>query len=257
MSERLDTPGLALAWSEAPWDTAVTGYPVWQIDHMALGEGDTRPAMAAFESARDRSGVGLVSCRLPHDRLRESLFLEEHGFRFIEMLYQPEIKLASVTDLGEDPLLNVRTATEADLPTVVAIAGTAFANERFHMDPRLGPRLGNPRYQNWIKSCFQHPTQLLSVLSDEDKLVAFFVTETLADGLCYWHLNAVAPEAQGQGYGRRAWRTMLQQAAEAGARRVRTSIVARNVRVLNLYARLGFRFLAPQMTFHWVRPHDA
>jgi RimJ/RimL family protein N-acetyltransferase len=47
---------------------------------------------------------------------------------------------------------------------------------------------------------------------------------------------------------------MLVQAKRAGAKRVRTSVVARNNRVLNLYARLGFRFSQPKMTFHWVRP---
>jgi len=46
---------------------------------------------------------------------------------------------------------------------------------------------------------------------------------------------------------------MLHQAREAGAQRVRTCIVARNHRVLNLYAGLGFRFPPPQMTFHWVK----
>ena len=67
-------------------------------------------------------------------------------------------------------------------------------------------------------------------------------------------INAVAPGAQGQGYGWRAWQAMLAQAHLEGAERVRTAIVARNHRVLNLYARLGFRFPAPLMTFHWVHP---
>ena len=75
----------------------------------------------------------------------------------------------------------------------------------------------------------------------------------IMDGTCYWHLNAVATELQGKGYGRRAWSAMLQHAQANGARRVRTSIVARNHRVLNLYARLGFRFPPPLMTLHWVR----
>ena len=98
-----------------------------------------------------------------------------------------------------------------------------------------------------------HPSQRLHVIRDGSLLAAFFVTERLADGTCYWHLNAVTPDAQGKGYGRRAWLAMLHQAQGDGAQRVRTSIVARNHRVLNLYARLGFRFPPPLMTFHWVR----
>ena len=79
-----------------------------------------------------------------------------------------------------------------------------------------------------------------------------FVTEVLDDSTCYWHLNAVAPEMQGQGLGKRAWLTMLALAQQDGNARVRSSIVVRNTRVMNLYAGLGFRFEAPSMTLHWV-----
>lgn len=253
MPDRIDTPSLSLAWSEAPWDTAITGYPVWQITHLEVRGGRASEALKDFESERDRLGVGLVSCRLPHTSLTESMFLEERGFRFIEMLYQPELTLVPTESIAGNATLSIRHACDRDLPAVVDIAGKAFFNERFHMDPRLGPELGNLRYQNWVRSSFVHPEQNLYVLSDGDKLVAFFITEMQGDGVCYWHLNAVAPEVQGQGYGRRAWQTMIRQAADDGAKRIRTSIVARNHRVLNLYARLGFRFPAPLMTFHWVR----
>lgn len=253
MPDCIETPSLSLAWSETPWDTVVTGYPVWQITHLEVKAEEADKGMTDFERARDQSGVGLISCRLPHARLTESMFLENHGFRFIEMLYQPELALGSGESGPEGAPLTVRRALEQDLPAVEDIAGSAFANERFHMDPRLGPEMGNQRYQNWVRTLSAFPDQQLYVLCDGDKRVAFFITEMQANGVCYWHLNAVAPEAQGQGYGRRAWQTMIRQATDTGAQQIRTSIVARNERVLNLYARLGFRFPAPLMTFHWTR----
>jgi ribosomal protein S18 acetylase RimI-like enzyme len=69
----------------------------------------------------------------------------------------------------------------------------------------------------------------------------------------YWHLTAVAPQCQGQGYGWRVWRAMLAHHARGGVRSVRTTITAGNVPVLNLYSKLGFRFLPPETTFHWLR----
>jgi hypothetical protein len=33
---------------------------------------------------------------------------------------------------------------------------------------------------------------------------------------------------------------------------VTTTISSRNTRVLNLYAKLGFRFMPPEITFHWL-----
>lgn len=250
--ETIDTSNLLMAWSEAPWDSVIFGHPVLQIGQLEVHGTAADQEFKAFEAARDDMGAGLVSCRLAHDRLRESMLLEDHGFRFIEMAYHPELDRLESIALPDDAL-RIARATAQDLPEVLEIAGNAFRNERFHVDPRLAPSLGDLRYCNWVKSSLDHPRQRLEVVCDGERLVAFFVTEMLDDGTCYWHLNAVAPNAQGQGYGRRAWQAMLRQAREEGARRVRTCIVARNHRVLNLYARLGFRFSPPLMTFHWVR----
>lgn len=248
----IDTPSLHLAWSEAPWDTVVFGYPVLQIDHIDVRGPDAAAEMVRFVQARDQIGCRLVSCRLPHERLRESMLLEDAGFRFIEMLYQPELANLKAVAALDGNGLSAGLATTDDLPEVVEAAGKVYGHERIHMDPRLPSALGDLRYQNWVRSTLTHPVQRLYVLRDGGMLVAFFVTERLADGTCYWHLNGVAPDAQGKGYGLRAWKTMLTLAREEGAARVRTSIVARNHRVLNLYARLGFNFPPPLMTFHWV-----
>lgn len=249
----IDTSSIFLAWSEAPWDTEVYGYPVLQITGMKI-RGTVNPAeLDPFVVALDASNSVLASCRMPHGQLRESMLLEEIGFRFIEMLYQPEFTGLQSSESTENQGLSVMRATAADLPEAIDAAGRAFRNERFHVDPRLPSSLGDIRYQNWVRNCLNHATQRLYVLRDGRTLVAFFVVEYLADGTCYWHLNAVVPALQGKGYGLQAWRTMLEVARRDGATRVRTSIVARNHRVLNLYARLGFRFPAPLMTFHWVR----
>lgn len=253
-SGQIKTSSLHLEWSEAVWDTAVFGDPVAQIVRLEVLRQDANHDFGIFERERDAIGCGLVSCRLSHEQLQESMLLEAHGFRFIEMVYQPELaRLANAEASSDWPRLAVSLATAEDLPTVLEIAGSAFRSERFHMDPRLDSALADQRYRNWVSSSVSHPTQRLDVLRDQGRIVAFFITELQADGTCYWHLTAVTPDAQGQGYGRRAWLTMLHQARDQGAMRVQTCIAARNHRVLNLYARLGFRFPPPLMTFHWVR----
>lgn len=249
---RIDTDSLRLTWSEASWDTVVYGYPVLQITDIEIRGSSAPSDFRAFENLRTEAGCGLVSCRLACAKLNESMFLESCGFRFVEMLYEPELLNLQNQRFPDDQGLDVSLALEEDLPDLIGMAGTSFGNERFHVDPRLPQPLANLRYQNWVRSSFTHPQQRLHVLRDGEKRVAFFVIEMRRDGTCYWHLNAVAPEAQGQGYGRRAWRAMIRQAQQSGAERVRTSIVARNHRVLNLYARLGFSFPVPLMTFHWV-----
>lgn len=253
MLEQINSPSMSMVWSLAPWDEPVCGFPVIQITNMQVHGPNAQAEMLKFNQARDALGAGLVSCRLAHDRLAESMLLEDHGFRFVEMIYAPELTLTDFEAADKFDLLSVRRASADDLPPLLEIARTAFNNERFKMDPRLDPGISDQRFQNWVTSSLCHTAQELYVISDGPRIVAFFVTEMLSDGTCYWHLNAVAPNAQGQGYGRRVWLSMVNQAAGAGAQRIRTSIAARNHRVLNLYARLGFTFLPPSMTFHWVK----
>jgi ribosomal protein S18 acetylase RimI-like enzyme len=254
VSEQIITPSLALTWIRAPWDEAVCKFPVMQINSIAVTGPDAAAGMQLFAATRDQVGARLVSCRLPHDRMAESMLLEECGFRFIEMVYAPEFDLAALDAAGAADTLTVTRAVEADIPGLLAIAGASFQHERFRVDPRLDPAISDLRYQNWVATTLAHPTQQLFVIAEGGQTIAFFITESMPDGTCYWHLNAIAPAAQGRGYGRRVWTRMLHQAKAAGAARVRTSVVARNNRVLNLYGRLGFSLSQPTMTFHWVRP---
>ena len=255
MSNELNTQALRMEWSLVPWDQVVCGFPVMQITHIRVSGQCADHDMKAFEIERDALGARLVSCRLPHDRIRESILLEDHDFRFIEMLYLTELNLLKFKKDYISSSLLVRRVCDADVPQLLAIARTVFQNERFKMDPRLDPNISEKRFQNWVSSSLHHATQELYIISEGIRLISFFVTELLDDGTFYWHLNAVSPDAQGQGYGRRVWLSMLSYAVSVGAKRVRSSIAARNHRVLNLYARLGFVFQPPLMTFHWVRPH--
>ena len=256
MLHKIETSALRLAWRESPWDTAVFNAPVYTIELIEVLTDSARRDAQQFMKFLVDSGARLVSCRLPHARLVESILLEDLGFRFIEMIYQPVLDDLLPTTWESLLPMAVVKATAADLPQLTEIAGNAFANERFHIDPRLPRAIGDMRYQNWVRGAIRHPNQQLQVLreTDSDEIIGFFIIEYLDDRTCYWHLNAISPKFQGRGIGRRAWSTMLKLAKAEDAAKVRTSVVARNVRVLNLYATLGFRLEPPAMTFHWVSP---
>lgn len=249
----VDTPNLRLSAQLAPWDSVIHGNPVGQIQHIeVLNERDSVVDYAQYENWRDAQNVGLVSCRISHDRLRESMFLEQKGFRFIEMVLHPRLDGLQQWQTEIDTLL-ITPAEASDLESLQDIAQHAFGFERFHVDPRLNPRLGDQRYGRWVKNSLNHESQRLIKVLDGERLIAFFVIECGKDQSVYWHLTAVAPKWQGQGYGRRAWRAMLQYHKMEGYHAVATTISARNTPVLNLYSQLQFRFTPPEMTFHWLR----
>src|SRR5690348_16105123 len=123
LTGRIDTAGLRLGWSEAPGDSLLFGAPILQIIEMTLADPDAaRTDITPFLVARDQSGSYLVSCRLPHNRLQESFLLEEIGFRFIDMAYQPEILLADTPNPATG--LDVTPSDSADLPEILEIAGS-------------------------------------------------------------------------------------------------------------------------------------
>ncbi len=250
---RTDSDALVLSYFRVPWDSEIFGFPVGQIAEMRiLRPGRAVHELVPFSNWLDEQAIRLVSCRLPHDRLPESMLLEEIGFRFVEMVlhpYLPNLQSRSWDDQG----LDVRAAEAADLPELEEIAAHAFGYERFHIDPRLDPRLADLRYQVWVRNSLGDARQQLYIICEGRKVVAFFVTESKPGGSCYWHLTAVAPAFQGRGYGKKVWRTMLRHHQSEGALEIGTTISARNSPVLNLYASLGFRFQPPEMTLHWVR----
>lgn len=249
------SPAIKLSADLVSWDTETFGFPVAQIHALEIVEpqGAKNDYLASFMDWLVEHDVQLVSCRLLHDKLRESMFLEEHGFRFVEMVLHP--RLETLADLGLEAAnrLSVAYAEEADLPELQSIAERAFGLERYHVDPRFDPRLGDLRYARWVHNSFRHPRQRLLKIQDNKRLVAFFIVEVLPNNKVYWHLTAVSPQWQGQGYGRRAWQTMLQHHWEEGLSSVSTTISVRNIAVMNLYSSLNFRFTPPEMTFHWLR----
>ena len=94
---RFELPGAVLECALVPWDSATLGFPVAQISRVELGE-DAQPAelLDAFEAWCVSHKVRLVSSRLDHMQLRESMALEELGFRFVGTAGGVQLALAAL-----------------------------------------------------------------------------------------------------------------------------------------------------------------
>lgn len=252
----ISTSSLRLQAALVSWDTDIFGFPVAQIQKLEIIDLlSATEEYQTFQRWLDVNKIRVASCRLPHDRLQESMFLESKGFRFIEMVLHPKIEKLQSLDIAQDNLV-ITPAFESDLPMMCSIAERAFSHERYHIDPRLDPRWGDLRYSRWVKNSLNHSRQQLLKVMDSEHIVALFIIEFVEHKSVYWHLTAISPKWQGQGYGYRVWRAMLRHHQAEGQDCVITTISARNFTVLNLYAKLDFRFLPPEMTFHWVRDKE-
>lgn len=249
----LRTAALALEYAFVPWDSRIFGFAVAQISAISVEDvAAARADFDAFNVWRDAHEVALVSCRLSHDRLRESMLLEEQGFKFVEMVYPMRCSWVEAAAFPPSDL-TIERATLADLEPIQNIGAAAFATGRFNVDPRIGPELGGKRYAVWVENSLHSQSQIVVKALLRGQLVGFFIYENRPDGSTYWHLTAVSPAHQGQGVGGVLWRKMIMLHQREGCRRIETVVSARNTPVLNLYAKLGFRFEPPHMTFHWSR----
>lgn len=235
-----------------PWDHAAFGYPVVSLQDVLLTKCESaNVVLARLAEWVDKEGIGLVSCRLPSSRLHEGMLLEEFGFRFIEMVINPKLELYRM-DIVE-PTLKVSRVQPYDLERVALAASDAFGSERFHVDPRTSSEAASMRYANWIRnSCQEANHVLLGAYDESDQLVAFFLVQSIERHAVDWRLTAVVPEFQGRGLGLRSWLAVMDYHQRSGVREVVTTIAVRNIRVLNLYTRLGARFGDLQSTYHYV-----
>jgi RimJ/RimL family protein N-acetyltransferase len=241
-----------------PWDTGAYGFPVAEIKSLVVDRSVSRPDLpSSWHEWLAANDVHMVSCRLQSDRLRDSFLLEANNFQFIETVLHPftslprsDLATGGDGDLGR---IDVHDAAADEVPLLVDIARTSFGFERFHSDPRLTNDAADARYANWVAATPENPSQRLLSITRRGEVIGVFIVENVADGGVYWHLTAIGEEHQGHGTGLATWRTMLEFHERSGATSVSTTITATNVAVLNLYAKLAFRFRPPEMTFHWFQ----
>jgi RimJ/RimL family protein N-acetyltransferase len=238
-----------------PWDTRIMGVVCGQLEDLTVGtEDDTRALLADVLAWSESVSAGFMSCRLDHRALRESMAIESIGFRYVETILRPTASLSMPIDAPVPPL-HVAHADPSDVSALSGIAERAFTTGRFAMDWRLPGHVNGERYAAWVRGSMAGGAHQTYAAREDGEVVGLFITEDRMDGTAYWHLTAIDPARQGQGLGLRLWRSMLRLHRDTGMRAVETRISSHNMAVLNLYARLGFRFDEPEMTFHWVRPH--
>lgn len=251
--ETISSGGVEIDVFLVPWDSEVFGFPVAQIERIAVApSADPAAAIPLLRAWLDHRGVRLASCRLDSRALRESMLLEAHGFRFVEMVYSP-VLAPVVPPAAADGEPVIEPARIGDLVAIEQIAGVAFATGRFKLDFRIDPAASERRYRTWVRNAFDDVKQHVLKATVAGELVGFFIVEERADRSAYWHLTAIAPAHQGKGIGRRLWAAMVRRHFESGINRVETTISAHNLPVMNIYAALGFRFGSPRITLHWVR----
>ena len=249
--EKINTNALSLDYFLVPWDTEILEQPVAEIRKLEVREPqEASRDFRAYTAWCAEHAIQLCNCRIAHNQVTESMFLQTQGFRFIELNYRPRMNKLQELELPDDELV-IEPAAEAERMLLAEWAGSIFKHGRLHQDPRLGAALGNRRYRTWLLNAFElsHQQVLRCMLGPD--IVAFFVIEFPSQGHCFWSLTGLVPGMQGKGLGKRVWRAMMRKHQKDGIDTITTSISSHNIAVMNLYVSLSFRFPVPYATYHW------
>src|SRR5262245_21823386 len=208
--------GLVL-YSDSPWDTKVVGEPVAVIKYL-VGTVTDDPRVLdqlldeVLKHAAAR-GVHLVTCKVQPLQIAAIHALERHGFLLMDTL------LDFFFDYSRTPFdqisppqrldgLHVRLATPEDLPALLALTETAFANHfgRYNSDPRMPAGTGTKVYLEWVRSSFNGAADWILIAQINNQVAGYSVWKK-ASALDVKHsfdiarctLAAIHPEFFGRG----------------------------------------------------------
>ena len=225
----------------ATWEKENIGAEAWEI---LLTPEDSLEAVDQAQQEAIAQGADYIVLKTPVNCPQFLFGLPKLGFHFLEMVFHVMIRRESYAmpaaiarfDRG---LTVMKRVEESDLERIFAlIRAGMFTTDRVSIDPSFGPELGGQRYANWLASMLKKGGDLYEVLSG-DTPIGFFV-------ICRKDERTVDPVLMGlyhpdkdRGMGALLHKKTLDTCFEYDCRRLTSTIVSNNAKVLHVYVNAG------------------
>jgi ribosomal protein S18 acetylase RimI-like enzyme len=249
--------------TEVPWETRNLGVPSFTLSERFIAEPEVGVLRDALAQKTARHGRIFVQARLAKPQLPLARHLEAAGFYYVESTLVPHSVLKKNLPLAEfvrDPgqvlprryrpedfkVLTMDKNNGGHCQRVREIAGESFSDDRFHLDVNCSKEIADRRYVYWSEDLLKDDNAVFYVLCLRGEVIGFMIRK--GDNLL---LAGVAAAYVKSGLGEYLWLSVLDDMLRTGLMEVRSLISSNNTAVLNLYARIGFRFREPAATFHY------
>jgi len=238
--------------AQIPWDSELLGFPCWDVRPGGEASAVLATALAGFTAERKAAGECLLVTKVPTRDVAMGRLLAGCGFYVVEAMLDialPLARLAPTAAVGRGAVL--RLATPDDLDAILTIAGSAFRDDRFHLDPTLPTEKADQRYRGWVERGFAS-SEPVYVYEDTRKgtILGFYHIRELPSAIVDLSLAAVHPACQGAGIGALMYQAVLEECRRRGYQTAVTRIAINNLPVANLFFRLGFTIREAVLTFH-------
>lgn len=184
---------------------------------------------------------------------------ESHAFQLVDVRVTLERALDDIpATAGKALSTGIRLCNSEDVPVLRSIANVSHRDSRFYHDFHFPPSACDALYETWIeKSCHGYATAVL-VAELESRPAGYVSCHLLQENRGQIGLFGIAPEARGQGLGKKLLEGSLQWFAENGVKNVMVVTQGRNRAAQRLYQRGGFLTRSVQLWYHrWFLPERA
>jgi ribosomal protein S18 acetylase RimI-like enzyme len=249
--------------SEIPWETRNLGIRSFAIDACFINNPDSGLLHETISRKIDEHGDIFIQARTGKAGMLVAPILQRADFYFVETALVPYTvirkndalhrfladKGAFVParyDLHALEVFQVEKNDDAFYEAIREIAGESFTDDRFHLDLNCSKEIADRRYSYWVEDLLRDAAVDFDILRFSEETIAFMARKEnnlLLAGFSRKYANS--------GLGDFFWLSVLEQMMREGTTQVQTMISTNNIPVLNLYARIGFKFKDPSVTFHY------
>jgi len=219
---------------------------------------DIHASLNEVDAAARRTGVQLLTARIPATDLQRVRDFEAAGFRLMDTL------LYYKRDLDKPPLksslpsgFSCRRAGQEDAEAVAQVATAGFHGYigHYHSDPKLGRAAADAAYVDWARTSTARTSDAAPVILAECncKVVGFLTMRKNSSSEMELVLSAVSPDFSGNGLYKTLIIEGIHLSIMLGATRALTSTQINNYSVQKVWAHLGFFHTQSLYTLHkWL-----
>ena len=256
---RIDCAGLQLryqgrtpvaALQQLAWEEAIFCRPCWQL-YLALPPRDLAGLSTIAAEVRTS---GIIWTRVASEFVRVIETLRAAGFEPLLEMTNLEMPLAKWRPSMTITNIETRLAMSRDAAAVGRIAAHMFSQDRFHVDPKIAPRLADKAQRVWAyNSVLGKVADQVLVSVDEGRISGFHALkwlETPQGRVGLTVLMGVDAAHRGRGIGRALLVAGLIALQRGWACQAWVRTESANIAATQLYQEAGFR---PRLRFWYLR----
>ena len=238
------------------WDSEHFGFPIARVRASTISA-EAAEAIDAWCEQREIRCLYLLADAGDAETARVAA---RFGYRFVDArltyVHDAPDPAVSAAAAGQ---LEIREATEAEVPRLRELAARSYETTRFYFDGNFPRERCDLLYELWLERGVRDPERAIVVPEIEGEAAGYQMLRLpKPGGEAVLELIAIDPKLRGTGLGAAFLRSILSWVQARGATSTTTFLQARNTAAVRAHARAGFACARSETWYHrWYQsPRD-